>query len=125
LSTAADLRLASPRARWRWVGPGHGLAVGSWVLPELVGRSRALELTLTGRWLRADEAAAIGFARTTEDPWADLADVLETLAGARASQADHSPRPAAGTAAHRARRELRRLDRLCLTTSVLRQPPKH
>lgn len=80
LSAAADLRIASPSARWRWVGPGHGLAVGGWVLPELVGRSRALELTMTGRWLDAAEAAAAGFARVVDDPWAEVATVLDALA---------------------------------------------
>lgn len=83
VSAAADLRIGSPAARWRWVGPGHGLAVGGWVLPELLGRSRALDLTLTSRWLGAEEAATAGFARVVDDPWAELAGVLETLAGAR------------------------------------------
>lgn len=70
LSCAADVRFASPGARWRWVGPGHGLAVGGWILPDLVGRSRALDLTLTGRWLGADEALRAGFATVGGDPWA-------------------------------------------------------
>ncbi|MDN5894376.1 MAG: enoyl-CoA hydratase/isomerase family protein, partial [Nocardioides sp.] len=33
LCAAADIRVASPDARWRWAGPGHGLAVGGWILP--------------------------------------------------------------------------------------------
>ena len=70
LTAAADLRLISSEARWRWVGPGHGLAVGAWILPELVGRSRALDLTLTSRWLHAPEAVAAGLApRIDEAPW--------------------------------------------------------
>lgn len=97
LTTAADLRIASPGARWRWVGPGHGLAVGAWILPDLVGRARALDLTLTGRWLDADEAARSGFARLDADPWQrahDLALALDRMdagALARVKQITGSP----------------------------------
>ena len=39
LAAGADLRIAGPAARFRWIGPpGRGLAVGAWVLPDLVGR---------------------------------------------------------------------------------------
>lgn len=70
LTTAADLRIATPAARWRWAGPGHGLAVGAWIVPELLGRSRGLDLTLSGRWLSSDEAASTGFvAAIADDPW--------------------------------------------------------
>lgn len=82
LSAAADLRIGSTSARWRWVGPGHGLAVGGWVLPELLGRSRALELTMTGRWLDASEAAAAGFVRVVGDPWGEAWVVRDTLSAA-------------------------------------------
>jgi enoyl-CoA hydratase len=82
LATAADLRVCSPGARWRWVGPGYGLAVGAWILPDLVGRGRALDLTLTGRWLDAEEAAATGMvARVTTEPWVVGAGLAATLAG--------------------------------------------
>ena len=61
LAAAADLRIASPAARFRFIGPrGRGLAVGAWVLPDLVGRGAALELTLTGRWVGAAEALQLG-----------------------------------------------------------------
>lgn len=80
LSTAADLRVASSSARWRWVGPGHGLAVGAWILPELVGRSRALDLTLTGRWLDSDDALTSGLlTRLTQNPWQTALDIAEDL----------------------------------------------
>ncbi len=83
LSTAADLRTASSGARWRWVGPGHGLAVGSWILPSLLGRSRALDLTLTSRWLHVDEAVAAGFiSRVDDDPWSAAAEIAAGLARA-------------------------------------------
>src|SRR5690242_16869962 len=36
LAAAADLRVAGPGARFRWIGPpGRGLAVGTWILPAL------------------------------------------------------------------------------------------
>lgn len=82
LTSAADLRFASPAARWRWVGPGHGLAVGGWILTDLMGRSRALDLTMTGRWLDADEALLAGFATVGEDPWALADATLNHLASA-------------------------------------------
>lgn len=82
LSTAADLRIASPTARWRWVGPGHGLAVGAWILPSLLGRTRALELTLSGRWLDVIEAADAGLvSRTTEQPWQQARGLVEHIVG--------------------------------------------
>lgn len=85
LSAAADLRIASEQARWRWLGPGHGLAVGAWILPELVGRSYALDLTLTGRWLGAEEAVRAGFVgRLDDDPWSRAAEVVGGLATADA-----------------------------------------
>lgn len=83
LTTAADLRVASPAARWRWAGPGHGLAVGAWILPELVGRARGLDLTMSGRWLAADEALTAGLVTTvTDDPWVAAAELLDRLAHA-------------------------------------------
>lgn len=62
LAAAADIRIISGSAKFRWVGPGHGLAVGPWILPELVGRSAALELTLTSRWVSAEQAVQLGLA---------------------------------------------------------------
>ncbi|MGP4020343.1 enoyl-CoA hydratase/isomerase family protein [Saccharopolyspora sp. 5N708] len=68
LALAADVRLGSPRARFRFVGPGHGLSVGSWGLPSTIGR-RALELVLSQRFVDAEEAVAIGLLdRLAEDP---------------------------------------------------------
>ena len=61
LAGAADLRVAGPDGRFRWTGPpGRELAVGAWLLPSLVGRGVALELTMTGRWVDAAEAERIG-----------------------------------------------------------------
>jgi enoyl-CoA hydratase/carnithine racemase len=70
LAAASDLRIAGPGARLRWVGPpGPDLAVGAWLLPDLVGRGAAMDLVLTGRWVEAAEALALGLVnRIEEDP---------------------------------------------------------
>jgi enoyl-CoA hydratase/carnithine racemase len=60
LALASDVRIAGPATRLRLAGPGHGLAVGAWGLPSLVGRGRALELCLSMRAVDADEALRIG-----------------------------------------------------------------
>lgn len=83
LAVAADIRIGSPAARIRFVGPAHGLAVGTWALPSLVGRGRALELCLSMRDVGADEALAIGLLdRRADDAEAaalDLATHIATL----------------------------------------------
>jgi enoyl-CoA hydratase/carnithine racemase len=67
LAMAADLRIAGPAARFRWIGPpGRDLAVGAWVLPDLVGRGRAAELAMTGRWVDAAEALKLGLVNRVE-----------------------------------------------------------
>ncbi len=81
LAAAADLRIAGPAARLRWTGPpGGGLAVGAWILPDLVGRGAALELAMTGRWVGAAEALALGLVhRVEDDPDQAAAGIAETL----------------------------------------------
>lgn len=72
LLLASDVVLGSPGARVRFAGVGHGLAVGSWRLPRVVGRVRAMELCLSMRDVEGTEAAAIGlFSRLVEDPDAE------------------------------------------------------
>ncbi|MGH8951546.1 MAG: enoyl-CoA hydratase/isomerase family protein, partial [Acidimicrobiia bacterium] len=68
LVVAADFTVASPGASIRFRGPGHGLAVGAWALPGLVGRGRAIDLTLGMRPVDAHEALAIGLIQRIEDP---------------------------------------------------------
>jgi enoyl-CoA hydratase/carnithine racemase len=82
LAAAADLRIAGPAARMRWAGPpGRGLAVGAWVLTDLVGRGTAMELALTGRWVEAAEALAIGLVnRVDDDPGRIAAGIAADLA---------------------------------------------
>ncbi len=77
LAAAADLRIAGPRARFRWVGPpGRDLAVGAWVLPELIGRGAALELALTGRWVEATEALQLRLVSLVVDEPGEVAAKL-------------------------------------------------
>lgn len=83
LATAADLRIAGPAAKFRWVGPpGRDLAVGAWVLPDLVGRGRATELAMTGRWVDAEEALGLGLVNQVKPEPLPVAEQLAAeLAG--------------------------------------------
>jgi enoyl-CoA hydratase/carnithine racemase len=82
LAAAADLRIAAPAARFRWTGPpGRGLAVGAWILPDLVGRGAAMDLAMTGRWVGAAEASALGMVNRVEgDPLAAAEALAAELA---------------------------------------------
>jgi enoyl-CoA hydratase/carnithine racemase len=90
LAAAADLRIAGPTAKLRWIGPAdRGLAVGAWVLTDLVGRGTAMELAFTGRWVEAPEALAMGLVNMVVDDPGQVAAVLaEELA-------THDPRASA------------------------------
>jgi enoyl-CoA hydratase/carnithine racemase len=81
IALAADLRVGGPAASFRFPGPGHGLAVGAWGLPALVGRGRALDLCLTMRVVEAEEAFRIGLLdRLCDDPRAEALALAEQLA---------------------------------------------
>jgi enoyl-CoA hydratase/carnithine racemase len=64
LALAADIRLASPAARFNAAFVRIGLSAGdvgvSWSLPRVIGLGRAAEIMLTGRFVDAEEAATIG-----------------------------------------------------------------
>lgn len=64
LALVADIRLATPEAVFNAAFVRIGLSAGdvgvSWSLPRVVGLGRAAEIMLTGRFVEADEAAAIG-----------------------------------------------------------------
>jgi enoyl-CoA hydratase/carnithine racemase len=83
LAAASDLRIASPAARLRWTGPpGVDLSVGAWLLPDLVGRGPAMDLVLTGRWVQAAEALALGLVnQVCDDPEPVAAAIAAGLAG--------------------------------------------
>lgn len=58
-----DVRIAGPSTRLAFVFVRRGLvpeAASTWILPRLVGMSRAAELLLTGRTVGAEEALAMG-----------------------------------------------------------------
>jgi enoyl-CoA hydratase len=83
LAAASDLRIAGPAARLRWTGPpGVDLAVGAWLLSDLVGRAASMDLVLTGRWVEAAEALALGLVnRVCDDPEPVAAQIAADLAG--------------------------------------------
>jgi enoyl-CoA hydratase/carnithine racemase len=105
LAAASDLRIAGPGARLRWIGPpgtgqgtepgsdlagpgsgaaparGPDLVVGAWLLPDLAGRGAAMDLVLTGRWVDAAEALALGLVnRVTDDPGREAEQIAASLA---------------------------------------------
>lgn len=64
LAVCTDIRVASPEAYFRAAGINNGLTASelglSWLLPRAIGSARAAEIMLTGRDVRAEEAAVIG-----------------------------------------------------------------
>jgi len=80
LLIASDIRIVSPHASIRFLGPSHGLVVGAWGLPSLVGRGRAMDLCLSMRTVDAEEALAIGLVdRIVEDPLDSALDYAAAL----------------------------------------------
>ena len=71
LALGSDIRYAAPEAVFRAVFLNVGVSncdMGtSWLLPRLIGASRAHELMLTGRRVRADEAERIGLVAEVVD----------------------------------------------------------
>ncbi|MDQ2812636.1 MAG: enoyl-CoA hydratase/isomerase family protein [Actinomycetota bacterium] len=83
LAASCDLRIAGPAARLRWTGPpGVNLTVGAWLLPDLVGRGLAMDLVLTGRWVEAAEALALGLvSRVSAEPAALAEEIAAGITG--------------------------------------------
>jgi len=85
LALAADLRLASPTARFSTAFTAVGLGPDSGVshfLPRLVGESRAADLLLRPRVVGAEEAARIGLVHeVNDDVGARAQAVARELAG--------------------------------------------
>ncbi|MBI1237823.1 MAG: enoyl-CoA hydratase/isomerase family protein [Alphaproteobacteria bacterium] len=83
-TSQCDVRIASTRSRFAWNFAHRGLVpdtgAGSWILPRLIGHSRALRLLYSGAFLSAEEAHAIGYV-------AELVEPGEALAAARAEAA--------------------------------------
>jgi len=78
-----DVRLAASSARFGFVFSRRGIvpeAASSWFLPRVVGISRALEWTYSGRVFDADEALAGGLVRNVY-PQDELIPAARELAG--------------------------------------------
>jgi enoyl-CoA hydratase/carnithine racemase len=59
IALCCDIRLASEDAQFGLPEPGLGIipaAGGSQTLPRAIGRAEALEILLSGRWIKAEEA---------------------------------------------------------------------
>lgn len=88
LALAADIRLASPAARFNAAFIRIGLSGGdcgsSYFLPRIVGSGRAAEILMTGRFVDAEEAAAIGLVNRVvpaEQLLDEAVGVAEQIAG--------------------------------------------
>lgn len=68
IALTADIRIASPAARFLIAAVRIGLTGGesglSYLLPRLIGASRAFDILLTGRPIEAEEAERIGLVRS-------------------------------------------------------------
>jgi enoyl-CoA hydratase len=64
LALAADIRLAAPSARIRFVAAAYGTVACTVSLPLLIGPARAKELIYTTRIVEPDEAERIGLINT-------------------------------------------------------------
>ena len=72
LTCQCDVRLASTRARFAWNFVHRGLVpdtgAASWLLPRQVGLTQAMRLVLSGEFLSADEALALGYVIKVVEP---------------------------------------------------------
>ena len=86
LALACDYRIAAPNAKLSESFVRIGLHPdwgGTWLLPRLVGRSRAAEILMTGRMVEAEEALAIGMVdRVAADLGAETRKLAEAIAAA-------------------------------------------
>ncbi len=94
LSTMCDIRIAGRSAKFAESFLRVGLVSGdggAWYLPRVVGLSKAYEMTFTGEFLDAAEAARIGLvSRVVDDD--KLMDEARALASRIAAQPVHSLR---------------------------------
>ena len=85
ISLGADIRIVAPDARLSVFEVNWGLIpdmTGTQLLPELVGRDVAKELTYTARIVSGEEAVRIGLAtRTDPDPLAAALAMAREIAG--------------------------------------------
>ena len=82
MALCCDIRIASEDARFGLPEVALGIipaAGGTQTLPRVVGRSRALEMLLTNRWLNAEEACQAGLVNRVT-PRDKLLTVVEDMA---------------------------------------------
>jgi enoyl-CoA hydratase/carnithine racemase len=82
LAIGCDIVIATERARFSEVFVSRGLSLdfgGTWLLPRLVGMTRARELALTGRVVEAAEALTMGLVTAVVSP-AQLAAATDAMA---------------------------------------------
>jgi enoyl-CoA hydratase/carnithine racemase len=99
LALAADIRLASPTARFNAAFTRIGLSAGdlgvSWLLPRLIGPARSAEIAFTGRFIDSVEAEQIGLVNSVSADGEVLADALamaELICGNSANAVEMSKR---------------------------------
>jgi enoyl-CoA hydratase/carnithine racemase len=83
LALGCDLVVASSRARFSAIFVRRGLSIDfglSWLLPRLVGLSKAKELALLGEFVDASEALSLGLVARVVDP-DELDATARSLAG--------------------------------------------
>jgi len=71
IQLAADIRMASTRAKYGFVFTRRGLvpeSASAWFLPRLVGVQTALEWCFSGRLVEAQEALEAGLVRSVHEP---------------------------------------------------------
>lgn len=82
MSLACDVRVAASGARFNAAFIKIGVSACdlglSWILPRLIGASRAFEIMLTGRMIDAGEAERIGLVSRVVDDGSALEAALET-----------------------------------------------
>jgi enoyl-CoA hydratase/carnithine racemase len=94
IALGADIRIVAPDARMSVLEIRWGLIpdmTGTQLLPELVGRDVAKELTFTGRMVSGEEAVALGLATRVEP---DPRQAALELAGSIARRSPHAIRAA-------------------------------
>jgi len=82
IAMCCDIRLASEDAQFGMPETGLGIipaAGGTQTLPRTIGRAKALEILLTGRWIKAEEAIRLKLVNRVV-PRADLLPEAERLA---------------------------------------------
>ncbi len=80
LSLCADIRIASEKAKFGQPEVGLGITPGfggTQRLPRVIGLSKAMDLILTGRMIKADEALSIGLVDKVVPPEELMAEAMK------------------------------------------------